>query len=172
MSNFICGSKKHELIGVDNDVITISVSFENLQEEIRAHEETLYLPSPFHVSLVYIGKIIQRYNVTIPDFRTKILNDFCEFTKENEVDIVGYRDEYRFCSRDGIKKTVVVMCEVSNLNRFFDFINAKYGLNIRYPTTHATLYNTLKGEPGISLMDEDDIRKFTVLIPNPIGRSL
>ena len=61
------------------------------------------------------------------------------------------------------------MCQMLNLNKFFDLINKKYGLNIKYPTTHITLYNTFKNKPGIFLMDSDDIKNFTVPIPNPIG---
>ncbi len=64
------------------------------------------------------------------------------------------------------------MCEVSNLNKFFDLMNKKYGLNIKYPSPHATLYNVLKGKSGIYLMDSDDIKNFTVPIPNPIGHPL
>jgi hypothetical protein len=169
---FICGSNKYKVIGENNDVISISVSFDNLPEEIVVKGETLYFPNSFHVSLVYIQRIIERYKITIPDFKNKILNDFCDFTKECDVDIVHYKDEWRFCTRDNIKKTVVVMCEISNLNKFFDFINKKYGLKIEYPTTHVTLYNTLKGKPGIYLMDNDDIKNFTVYIENPLGKLL
>lgn len=170
--NFICGNNKYELMGENNDVISISVSFDNLPEEVMVKGETLYLPSPFHISLVYIGKIRERYNITIPDFQEKIVNDFCNFTKEHDIGVVRYKDEYRFCTRDGVRKTVVVMCEVSNINKFFDFINTKYGLNIKYPTTHATIFNTLKDKPGIFLMDDNDIKNFTELIENPLSRSL
>ena len=166
---FICESKKYI---ISERVIWLPVSFENLPEEIKVQGCNLYLPNPFHVSLVYIGKIIERYNISIPDFLNKIVDDFCNFTRVNDIDITGYNNEYRFCSRDGVKKTVVVTCEVSNLNKFFDFINKKYGLNIKYMPTHVTLYSTTKNESGIFLMDEDDIKNFTKIVPNPIGHSL
>ena len=159
-------------MAVDNEVIYLLVSFNNLPEEITVQGITLYLPSPFHVSLVYIGKIIEKYNISIPDFLNKIVEDFCDFTKTNDIKVIRYKNEYKFATRDGIKKTVVVMCEVSNLNKFFDLINTKYGLNIKYPSTHVTLYNTLKAQPGIFLMDSDDIKNFTVAIENPIGHLL
>ncbi|OGI67380.1 hypothetical protein A3A05_00920 [Candidatus Nomurabacteria bacterium RIFCSPLOWO2_01_FULL_41_12] len=166
---FICGGNQY-IISPTN-TIWLPVSLENLSEEIKVQGYTLYFPSPFHVSLVYVGRIIKQYNIIIPDFVDKIINDFCDFTRTNNIKFLHYNNEYKFVSRDGFK-TVVVMCEVSNLNKFFDFINKKYGLNIKYLPTHVTLYNTLKGEPGIYLMDSDDIKNFTVPIPNPIGRSL
>src|SRR3989344_8677913 len=125
---FICRNSKYELMAVDNEVIYLLVSFNNLPEEIMVKGITLYLPSPFHVSLVYIGKIIERYNISIPDFLNKIVEDFCNFTKTNNIEVTNYKDEYKFVTRDNIKKTVVVMCEVSNLNNFFDLINKKYEL--------------------------------------------
>jgi hypothetical protein len=64
-----------------------------------------------------------------------------------------------------------VRCNVSNLDKFFELINKKYGLNIEYPPAHVTLY-TLKDKLGIFLTDNDDIKKLTKLIPNPIGHLL
>ncbi len=166
---FICGGNKYVIS--PTNTIWLPVSLENLPKEIEVQGCTLYFPSPFHVSLVYVGRIIETYNISIPDFLNKIINDFCDFTATNNIEVIRYNNEYKFVSRDGLK-TVVVMCEVSNLNKFFDFINKKYKLNIKYPPTHVTLYNTLKGEPGIYLMDSNDIKNFTVSIPNPIGHLL
>lgn len=163
---FICGSNKYT---TDGDVIYLPVVLKGLPEEIKVKDETLYFPTPFHVSLVYIRKIIEKYNISIPDFPDKIIDDFCEFTKANTIEVIRYTNEFKFVNRDGTKKTVIVMCEVKNLNRFYDFINKKYGLNIKYPVPHVTLYNTLKGEPGIYLMDQDDIKSFTTPIKNPIN---
>ncbi|MBI2630966.1 hypothetical protein HYW73_01975 [Candidatus Nomurabacteria bacterium] len=64
MSKFICGGNEYEIV---NDTIFRPVSFKNLPEEIKVQGEILHLISPtsnvpFHVSLVYIKKIIDRYN--------------------------------------------------------------------------------------------------------------
>ena len=163
----ICG-KKYEF---SHQTIQLPISLENLPEEIKVKGDTFYFPSSFHVSLVYIGKIIEKYSISIPNFENKIIEDFCNFVKKDKVELVTYTNEYKFAFRNNLK-TVVVMCEVSNINKFFDLINKKYRLNIRYPVTHVTLYNTLKGKPGIYLMDSEDIENFTVPIENPIGRSL
>ncbi len=168
----ICGNSKYELAGLNNDVILIPLSFENLPAEIKVNGETLYTPNRRHVSLLYIGLTIKKYNILIPNFLDKIVGDFCEFAKENKVEIIKYKDEYRLVSADGIQKSVVVMCELSNLNKFFDFINQKYKLNIKYPTPHVTMYNTEKGKPGRWLMDEEDLETFTKIIENPIGKNL
>ncbi len=167
----ICVNDKYE-IAVDKDWIGFSVSLENLPDEININGTTFYFPNPFHVSLVYIGKIIEKYNISIPDFKDKIIDDFCNFTKTNKIELIRYTNEYKLVSRDGINKTVIVMCEVSNLDKFYDFINKKYALSIKCLPTHVTLYNTAKGKPGFYLMDEDDIKNITVPIENPLGRLL
>jgi len=174
-SRFICGNNKYKIGGTKEDTIYLPVSFTNLPKEIEVRigtsRQMLHLPSSFHVSLVYIGKIIEKYNISIPDFVNKIIDDFCNFTKTNDIEVLFYSDEYRFVSRDN-KKTIVAMCKVSNLNEFFILINKKYKLNIKYMTTHVTLYVNLKNKYGVFLMDEDDIKNFTILIENPINRKL
>lgn len=171
-NKLICGTDRYELIGDEGkEVISLPVSFDNLPAEIKVQEETFYLPSPFHASLFYIGKIKEIYNVAIPDFKNKIIDDFCEFTKTNEIKITRF-NEFRLVDKKREKKTIVAMCKVSNLNKFFDFINEKYELSIKYPVPHVTLYNTAKGESGMYLMDSEDIKNFTILIENPLGFSL
>lgn len=173
MSDFICEGTKYELVGTNKDTLSLPIDLEGLPEEVEVQGRTLYLPMPFHVSLVYIGKIIEKYKVSTPDFLEKVVDDFCNFTATHEIKLISYKnDEYKFVSRDETKQTVVVMCEVSNINKFYDVMNEKYGLNLKYPATHVTLYNTLKGQPGTWLMDEDDIKDFTTPIDNPIGYPL
>ena len=173
MSKFICSGNIYELVGEKEDVITLSISLHNLPSQIEAEGYTLYFPNFFHVSLVYIGRLIEKYKIAIPDFKNRIIKDFCEFTKIHNVELVCYSDNYRFVSKpDRDIKTVVVLCEISNLDKFFYLINKKYTLKIKPMTTHVTLYNTAKGEPGMYLMDEDDLRSFTKQIKNPLGFSL
>ncbi len=164
MGKFICGHEKYMLAGQKGDSITLPVSFSNLPSNIEINGYELLLKPEFHVSLVCIGKIIEKHGVTISNFIEKVANDFCEFIKSNKVEVSHYRDEFLFASEDE-KRTVVMMCDVSNLNRFFDIINEKYDLALKYPPTHVTLY-TLTGL-GIFLTDSDDIENLAVPIENP-----
>lgn len=168
-TEFICGGSKYEIYKTTN-TIGLPITLNNLPETIQIKGDTLYFPGPFHVSLFYTGRYIDKYGISIPDFVNKIVRDFCDFTKTNNIEFLGYKNEYRLVSRDDLwKKTVVVMCEISNLNKFFDSVNKKYNLKIKYPVPHVTIYNTKKGEPGMYLLDSDDIENNTILIENPIG---
>ena len=152
-----------------NKVIGLPIQLENLPNELRIEGNTLVLKNNFHVSLVCIGKIIEKYNISETDFENKIINDFCEFSKINKIEVLKYND-FKFVQQDDLK-SVVVMCDISNLDKFFKLMNEKYGLNVEYPPTHTTLY-ILESKLGIFLTDADDIKNLTKPISNPIGRLL
>jgi hypothetical protein len=149
--------------------IGLPVVLEDLPREIIFEENTLVLRPEFHVSLVCIGEIIKKHNITIPGFEDIIINDFCEFSQNNNINIT-YTNEFKFAERDDLK-AIITMCKISNLNNFFDLINKKYLLSIEYPPTHITLYTPLS-KLGIFLTDSSDINNLTKPISNPIGRLL
>ncbi len=163
----ICENKFQ--FNIKNKVIGLPIKLENLPSKLVIEGNTLVLKEVFHVSLVCIGKIIEKYNVSIPDFENKIINDFCEFSKTNEIKVLEYCD-FKFVTELD-QKTIVVMCKISNLDKFFKTINNKYELNIEYPPTHSTLY-TLPGKSGIFLTNANDIKNLTKPIPNPIDHLL
>jgi len=156
--------------GSGKDIIALPVSFTGLPERIEVRGNTLYLKSKFHISLVCINIIIKKYDIKIQDFLSKVIEDFSSFVKTNKVELLHYNNDFKFAV-EGDLKSVVVTCEVSNINKFFDLINEKYELNIKYPPTHVTLY-TLKDGLGIYLTDSGDINNLTTPIENPIGRTL
>jgi len=164
--NFICGSKKYEVGGLKMDTIGLPVSLFDLPEKIEVEGYTLFLRTSFHVSLVCIGKIIEKNNLNIPDFIQKIIADFYEFTQHMNIDFVQYKNDFRFAT-EGEKRSVVVMCDISNLDKFFDLINKKYSLHLEYPPTHVTLY-TLQPVAGIFLTDTDSINRLTKKIKAPV----
>lgn len=167
MAKSICGGEKYHLGGSKEDTIGLPVSLAGLPEKIEVGGYTLLLRTSFHVSLVCIGKIIERHNISTPDFLNKVVENFCSFVKENPVDLLGYRDEFRFVVENE-RRSVVVMCDISNLDKFSEYMNRKYGLTVEYPPTHVTLY-TLQPDKGIFLTDSEDIQRLTKIIPNPIG---
>ncbi len=122
------------------------------------------------MSLVCIGKIVEKNKVQIPNFVSSVIEDFCAFTQHTPVELARYRDEFRFVEENE-RKSVVVMCEISNLDKFFTFLNKKYELNIEYPPTHVTMY-TLQPNKGIFLTDSADIKNLTEQIASPIKLSL
>ena len=60
------------------------------------------------------------------------------------------------------------MCRVSNLDTFFDKINADFGLNIPYQPTHVSLY-TLTLDEAIGLNSLEDLKEMTKDVSNELS---
>jgi len=167
MPEFICENKKYVLGGPQEDSIGLPVSLVGLPSDIAVEGCRLYLRSEFHVSLVCIGKIIEKHHISAPNFVSEVINDFCTFVKTNDIDFLRFRNEFKFVAQNE-RRSLVVMCDVSNLDKFFLLMNQKYKLNIEYPPTHVTLYAL---QHRIYLVDSEDIARLTKPIDNP-GLSL
>lgn len=165
---FICGSSKYTISATNT--IGLPVVLEDLPGEIVINGNKLLLKSSFHVSLVCINEILKKYEVKTPNFKDSVVKDFCEFIRDHDIDIIKYENKFNYAEK-GELKTVVVFCGVSNIDKFFQFLNKKYNLNLEYPPTHVTLY-AHDGKQGIFLVDSGDLNKLSKPIPNPIGRIL
>ncbi len=164
---FICDGEKYTF---KKKTIGLPVVIEGLPDKLDIEGCTLLRRSSFHVSLVCIGKIIEKQNIQAPDFENVVINDFCEFVSQNDISLIRYRDEFRFVAQNE-RQSVVAMCEVTNLERFFDLLNRKYQLHLETPPTHVTLY-TLQPDAGIFLTDSNDIEKLTKTVSKPTGITL
>ena len=165
---FICEGNKYTISATNT--IGLPVSLENLPSEITVENNKLMLKSSFHVSLVCINKIIKKNNILTPNFKDSVVKDFCDFIATHDINLLNYLEDFKFAEKNNLK-TVIVMCKVSNLDKFFEILNKKYNLNIEYPSIHVTLY-AHDGATGIFLTDSSDIKNLTKPINNPIGRSL
>ncbi len=159
---FICNSIKYTF---KKRTISLPVAIQGLPERLDIEGYTLSKRSSFHVSLVAIGNIIEKYNIQVPNFEDSVIDDFCKFVSQNEVSFVRYRGEFRFVVQNE-RRSVVAMCEVTNLEKFFDLLNEKYNLQLEIPPTHVMLY-TLQQNAGIFLTNSDDIQELTKVVPKP-----
>ena len=166
----ICNGDKYELGGQPGETIGLPLDLQGLLETVEIEGNTLLLKADFHCTLVAVGQIIKKHNVDTSNFIEKVVNDFCEFIESNDISLIKYSDEYRFVEHND-RMSLVVMCDVSNLDKFFDLINEKYQLNIEYPPTHVTLY-TLQPNKGVFLTNSDEINNLTKVVSKPSGISL
>jgi len=123
----ICGGEKYIL---RNDTIALPVEISGLPDTFNAEGEVLLGKSSYHVTLVALGKIKEKYDIKAEDFIEKATKLFCEYIKTNDVSLVNYRDEFYFVQDERGRKTIVVMCDISKLNGYFDIFNKEFG--IRY----------------------------------------
>ena len=145
--------------------IALPVQLYGLPEYVCVGDMTLLRKSAFHVSLICTGKICEKEGMPAPQFHENILKDFEKFIKTKPVAFTRFTNEFRLVS-EGEKRTIIAMCEVSNLNLFFDAVDEKYNLQLEYPPLHVTLY-TLQPDVGIFVTDKADIENLTTVIPSP-----
>jgi hypothetical protein len=167
-SKYICGDKY--TISLISNTIALPVSLKNLSQEVEVDGIKFLLKPTFHISLFCTNEIIRKYKITIPNFIDSITKDFCEFVEVNDIKLINYKNEFRLAEQNDLK-SIIVMCNVVNLDKFFEIVNKKYSLTIEYPPTHVTLY-TLPDKLAIFLSDSADIEKLTKVIENPTGRKL
>ena len=92
---YICDGTKYEIGGPKADTIGLPVSITSIPLRINIEGYELQLKSSFHVSLVCIGKMIEKYKISIPDFVNKVIEDFCSFVSTTEINFLKYRNEFR-----------------------------------------------------------------------------
>lgn len=149
----------------NTETISLPVHLPGLPETVNIEGYTLKRRPEFHVSLVCTGQIRERHAVNNTDFTKWVVKDFCSYVERHAIVFVRFTGEFRFVSRGG-EKSLVAMADVANVEGFFDYMNEVYSLAMEYPPTHVTLY-TLDGEPGIFLIDSNDIKERTKVVPNP-----
>lgn len=118
-----------------------------------------------HVTLVPVGKIVDKHSMMNPNMFVEVLAMFKEFVTSRPICVVSYKNEFRFVEHND-RKTIVTMCDLENLKEFFELLNQKYSTGIELPPTHITLY-TLNGGLGIFLIDQLDIANLTKLVTIP-----
>jgi hypothetical protein len=117
----------------------------NLPETISVEGLTLLKKSEYHVSLAYVQHLL----ASEPEIEIKVFESLLAFNEKSEVSFLKYTGEFRF-AQDGERKTVVALCEVSNLEAFRNHMKAKLGIDLPPQPTHVTIY-TLQPEVGIGL---------------------
>ncbi len=157
--HFICGKEKY---AYGQGYLAMPISIEGLPPTISVNGEDLYAKSDFHVSLLCVKKLVRKHG---PELEEKLLTLFCSFTTEYDISLIQYTNTFRFAETND-RKTIVALCEVSNLEKFFELARVELKIFIHSQPTHVTLY-TLQPELGIGLNSEQEMREKTRAIEVP-----
>lgn len=141
----------------DAGYITLDIPIpDGLPESVDVNGQKLLLKSEFHISLINAKAIAELIDETNKDrIEAEIVEEFKEFIKEYPLDQYKLLNQFRFVQRD-IRKTLIILAEVPNLNKFFERIRSKYKKKIPDQPTHITIY-TLQPEKGIGILSEDSL---------------
>jgi hypothetical protein len=68
---------------------------------------------------------------------------------KNDTTFIKYRNEFRLVQR-GERISVIVMCDISNIDEFFKLMKKEFGIESDTQPTHVTIY-TLQPNMGIGV---------------------
>ncbi len=154
----------------DDGYIYLPLDIRNLPEQITVEGYSLQLKTELHCSLVCIKCMELKYGKNFDNLESKIVERFCEFVSKNEISFIKYRNEFRLVKRAG-RVSVVVMCDVSNLEDFFHLLEKKFGIKADTQPTHVTSY-TLQPNKGIGIPDQATLQLTTLVnVPDEVRKS-
>lgn len=133
----------------------------NVPDTIIVEGETLHKKSSFHVSLVCVKDILSKN----PGIEQEVLDGFCSFAEKKDISLVRYTGEFRF-ARHEERRTLVALCEVSNLRELSESLGRKLGMILPSQPTHVTLY-TLQPDAGIGLNSHADMESKSISVDVP-----
>ena len=163
--HYICGGNKFTY---NKGYIALPVEISNLSEFIEIEGEILQKKPSFHASLLCVKDIIEKHG----DLEKRVLDFFCSFVSKNDVSFVKYSGEFRFVTNEE-RKTLIALCEISNLKEFSESLGHKFGIEVPPQPTHVTLY-TLQFNIGIGLNSPADMKEKSVpvQVPDDVKRGL
>lgn len=135
----------------NSSILLSDVSVPQLPEEITFEGQRLYIKDEFHITLVSARHLAEMINPETPDLVVdQILQEFDEFVRTTQLEDHKISSDFRFVQANK-EKTIIVMAEVPNLEKFFDRLDQKFSLELPRQQTHVTLYRYPKDFIGIPI---------------------
>ncbi len=137
-----------------------------LPESLEVQGNRLILKSKFHINLINA-----RATATFIDpnnqetVEAEIVSEFKDFILKYPLEQYQINEKFRYVQRD-VRKTIVVMAEISNLDKFFERLRNKFHKDIPLQPAHLTLYVN-RPERGIGLLSDEELRRDTEPIEIP-----
>lgn len=154
-NNYICGG---QTITYAKGYIALPLELGELPSNISVEGVELIKKSSFHISLLCVKDLLEKYG----DIEDKILESFCASTKDHVISFERFNDELRFAQHDE-RKSLVALCEVSNLKELFAHLRKDLDIDIPDQPTHVTLY-TLQLNAGIGLNSPADMEEKSMTV--------
>ena len=144
----------------------INFDLQNVPEKVDIDGYELLKQNEFHISIMALKNLAPMLDVENPEQACEQLKrDFLEFAKTHN--LAGFRltGEYRMVQRDE-RVTIVAMVELRNINKLFDYLRSKHGIDFPTQPTHITMY-TLHPNVGIGILSQDELANNSSLVSIP-----
>jgi len=125
--------------------------FNPFSAEVMWNSFRLGKKEEFHVTLLHAKQSSKLAEVPNDDLAAF----FNSFVEESPISLISFIDDFRYAEEQE-KKTIVIRCIVSNLNKLFVLFNQTYQVQLPVQATHVTLY-TLQKNAGIHIGSDEEM---------------
>lgn len=122
--------------------IALPYELGEIAPSIKIDGEILYVKPEFHfhMSIFPVKDWLAHWAEKSPEeAESALLNEAAKLLKQFPVTILKLRGEYRLAQKED-RKTVVVMCEAINIDKFAEGMGKFLGIEIPVQPAHITLY--------------------------------
>jgi hypothetical protein len=135
----------------NSSILLTELVIPELPKELTFKGQKLFVKDEFHITLVSVRHLAEVINPN-DSYRAahQILQEFNKFIETNSLEEYEISSDLRFVQTDR-EKTIVVMANVSNLDKFFKHLNHKFSVKLPKQQAHVTLYRYPKDFIGIPI---------------------
>lgn len=142
-----------------------------LPESIIVDHNRLIRKKEFHITTINIQKISELIDKdNSKRVMSEIVEEFKKFLQKHKLDRFHLTNNFRFVQRNE-EMTVIVMCDLIGVPKFFDLLRKKYNKTIPTQPFHITLY-TLNSRYGIGILSDEILHQISRPIELPELRNL
>src|SRR5579884_2838896 len=146
--------------------VTLPVKVVGIPKKLVVKGVEVYAKAEFHVSILkvekYLPAVVEKVKIYEDEAQNEILRTVSEFVKKNPLKFERLIDEFRFVE-EAENKTVIVMCQVQNVDKLYDHLRLTLTIDLQTQPTHITLY-TLDNGNGIGLTDQTELSNLSEVL--------
>ncbi|MBU2104097.1 hypothetical protein KKD81_03510 [Patescibacteria group bacterium] len=135
--------------------------FEEMPETVQAGETELEKKSGFHVSLFELPHLAEsiaaKTGISVEEAQEEIVRTFVSYVAEKPIVFRGFLNDFRIAEKEE-RKSVVVRCEMENLDGFFETLEKRYSISLYRQPAHVTIY-TLGHNKGIGIHTTEEMEQ-------------
>lgn len=139
----------------------------NLPKVLEFQGDKFVVKPEFHITLLaveQIAKIIDSDNAE--NLKLAVVKEFYDFVNALPLTQYELSDDLRFV-RVGANKTIVIIAKVKNIDRLFERLSKKYGVQLPVQPTHVTLYTLPTDTFGIPINSHEELKKISKPVEIP-----
>ena len=139
--------------------------FQNMPDTLAVDGTELKIKSEFHISLFELEHLasflVQATEKSFEEVQENVLSIFSSYVAKKPMTFTGFLDDFRVVEKEE-RKSIVVRCQMENLNGFFEALESTFGASVYRQPAHVTIY-TLGHNKGIGIHTVEEIESLPKL---------